>query len=167
MSKKTNHDILTAFEIYRDSVFVVDTDLLFWQSFLKILIDEYKSKSSRPDEVFSARFPVYNIDVLTNMGHLKTHKKDLSIKTLDLAKHSDDFFAWVTNLSILKIYNALEVFLFQAIQLRYFPNHKNPIDSKKSTELIKKEINLYLKSHNISVDKKTTDTLFSFLNCNQ
>lgn len=163
MSNKTNHDILTAFEIYKDTVFGVDADLRFWQSFLKLSIDEYKNKSPRIDEVFSAIFPAYNINPVTNTGLLKTHKKVLSIKTLDLARHNEDFFAWVTNLSILKTYNALEVFLFQAIQLRHFPNHKKPIDSKKAVEQINREINSYLTTKNINADTKNNRHIIQFL----
>jgi len=163
VSNKTNHDILTAFEIYKDAVFGVDADLRFWQSFLKLSIDEYKNKSSRPDEVFSAIFPAYNINPRTNSGLLKTHKKAFSIKTLDLDIHSQDFFAWVTNLSILKTYNALEVFLLQAIHLRHFPNLKNPIDSKKAVEQINREIKAYLTTQNVNSDTKNNRHIIQFL----
>lgn len=163
VSNKTNLDILAAFEIYKDAVFGVDADLRFWQSFLKLSIDEYKNKSSRPDEVFSAIFPAYDIDPSTNAGRLKTHKKVLSIKTLDLDKHSQDFFAWVTNLSILKTYNALEVFLLQAIHLKYFPNHKNPIEGKKAVEQINREIKVYLTTQNINSDTKNNRHIIQFL----
>src|SRR5437879_2875867 len=99
---KQKHDILTAFDTYKDTVFKVDIDLRFWQSFLKLSINEYKNKASRPDEVFSAIFSAYNINPKTNEGILKTHKKVYSLKTLDLDKHSEDFFVWVRILSILK-----------------------------------------------------------------
>src|SRR5690606_20314871 len=144
-------------------VFGVDTDLRFWQSFLKLSIDDYKNRSSRPAEVFSAIFPVYNINPSTNSGSLKTHKKVLSIKTLDLDKHSQDFFAWVTNLSILKTYNALEVFLLQAIHLKYFPNHNNPIEGKKAVEQINREIKAYLTNENINSDTKNNRHIIQFL----
>lgn len=166
MSNKTNLDILTAFEIYKDAVFGVDVDLRFWQSFLKLSIDEYKNSSSRPDEVFSAIFPAYNINPITNSGLLKTHKKVLSIKTLDLEKHSQDFFVWVANLSILKTYNALEVFLLQAIHLKYFPNHKNPIEGKKAVEQINREIKSYLTTQSINSDTKNNRHIIQFLKQN-
>lgn len=163
MSNRTNLDILNAFEKYKATVFSVDADLRFWQSFLKLSIDEYKNKSSRPEEVFSAIFPAYNINPDTNSGLLKTHKKVLSIKTLDLDKHSQDFFAWVTNLSILKTYNALEVFLLQAIHFRHFPNFTNRIDSKRSVEQINREIKAYLTAQNVNADTKNNRHLIQFL----
>lgn len=163
MSNTANNDILTSFEIYKNTVFGVDADLRFWQSFLKLSIDEYKNKSSRPDEVFSAIFPAYNINPITNDGLLKTHKKVYSIKTLDLDKHSKIFFAWVMNLSILKTYNALEIFLLQAIHFKYFPAHKNPINNKKAVEQINREIKSYLTTQNINVDSKNNRDIIQFL----
>jgi len=163
VSKTTKHDILTAFEIYKNTVFAVDADLRFWQSFLKRSIDEYKNKSSRPDEVFSAIFLAYDINPVTNDGLIKTYKKVYSIKTLDLDKHSKDFFVWVMNLSILKTYNALEIFLLQAIHLRYFPTHKNPIANKRAVEQINSEIKSYLTTQNINADTKNNRHIIEFL----
>ncbi len=163
VTNKTNHDILTVFEIYKDAVFVVDADLRFWQSFLKLSIDKYKNENSLPNEVFSAIFPAYNINPITNAGLLKIHKKVISINTLDLDKHSKDFFAWVANLSILKTYNALEIFLLQAVHLRYFPNQKDPIDSKKGVEQINKEIKTYLKTQSINTETKNNRHIIQFL----
>jgi len=163
VNTNTNHDILTAFEIYKDVVFGVNTDLNFWQRFLNHSIEQYKSKSSQPDEVFSAIFPVYNINPITNSGTLKTHTKVHSIKISNLDEHSQDFFAWVTNLSILKTYNAMEVFLLQAIHLKYFPDQKNPIESKKAVEQINKEIKSYLVTQNINADTKNNRHIIQFL----
>ncbi len=118
MSIKTNLDILSAFEIYKDIVFNVDAGLRFWQSFLKLSISEYKNKNSRPEQVFAAIFPAYDINPTLNNGLLMTHKKVLSINTLNLDNQSQNFFSWVTNLSILKTYNALEVFPFGGNSLK-------------------------------------------------
>lgn len=166
VNNKTKQDILTAFEIYKDIVFEVDADLRFWQSFLKFSIDEYKNKNSRPDDAFSAIFIAYNVNPNSTSDLLKTYEKFHTLKTLDLDKHSLDFFNWVTNLSILKMYNALEIFLLQAIRLRFFPDHKNPIVSKKAVEQINKEIKSFLTSQNIGIDTKNNRHIIHFLKQN-
>lgn len=163
MKSDTNYNILTAFEIYKEVIFGVDVDLRFWQSFLDLSIREYKMKNPKIEEVFTAIFPAYNINPHTNHGLLKTDNKILSIKTKDLDKHSQDFFVWVSNLSILKTYNALEIFLLQAIQLKYFPEIKNPIENKKATNQITDKIKSYLKSKDIKVDTKNNRYIIQFL----
>lgn len=158
-----NTDILTAFELYKSTVFTTDIDLRFLKSFLNDSIKEYKSKNLQSYEIFSAIFPAFNIDPITNTGRLKTHTKVYSIKTPDLDKHNKDFFVWVSNLSILKTYNALEIFLLQAIHLKYFPTHKNPIDSKKAVEQIHKEIKSHITTLNIKTDTKNNRHIIEFL----
>ena len=99
MNNSQSSEILKAFEIYKGVVFTVDSDLRFWQSFLKTAIEEHKKKYSNLDKAYSAIFPVYNINPNTNSGVLKTHKEVYSIRILDLDKHQRDFFIWVMNLS--------------------------------------------------------------------
>jgi hypothetical protein len=163
MSTKVNQKILTAFENYRDAVWQVGADLHFWQSFLKFSVEEYRGNGSRPEEVYSAGFTAVNIDLTASPGFLKTHSKVMRIKTLDLDERSQDFFVWVMNLSILKIYNSLEVFLLQAIQMTFFPNHKNPIEGKKAVDEINKEIREYLKKQSINQDTKNNRHIIRFL----
>lgn len=163
MREKTNLDILTVFEIYKDAVFGIDADLRFWHSFLELSIEEYINKNSRPEEVFSAIFTAYDINLVENIGLLKIHKKVYSVKTLDLNKRSQAFFTWVINLAIIKTYNALEVYLLQAIHIRYFPNLENPVESKKAAEQFNREIRAYLTTQNVKTDTKNNRHIIQFL----
>lgn len=155
--------IQEAFETYKNTVFKVDTDLRFWQSFIKLSIKDYQSKPSSPDVIFQAIFHAYNINPKTNLGLLKTVKTVYSRKTIDLESQSVDFFVWIMLLSILKTYNALEILLLQAIQTNYFPSPQDPNLSKKACDEIHREIKNNLISNGIKPDLKNNRHLIDFL----
>lgn len=162
----TNSKTQKAFDIYKNTVFKVDTDLRFWQPFIKLSIKDYQSKPSSPKVVFEAIFHAYNINPKTNSGLLKTVKTVYSRKTIDLESQSDDFFRWIMLLSLLKTYNALEILLLQAIQYKYFPAKKDPILSKKACDEIHMEIKKQLSSNGIKPDPKNNRHLINFLATN-
>lgn len=163
MSNKKNLDILTAFKVYQEAVFTLQTDYHFWQSFLQHAINGYKNRNTRLEEVFSAIFYAYDINPKTNTGLLKTYERTFLIKNMDLDEHIQNFFTWVTNLAIIKTYNALEVFLLQAIHLKYFPDYKNPIEGKKAVGHINKAIREYLKIQKINSDTTNNRHIIEFL----
>jgi len=163
MGNNSNQDILTIFEIYRNTILSVDSDLRFWQSFLKLSIEDYRKKEFQPEELYSAIFVAYNIEPTTSNGWLKASTKALSIKSKDLEIHSKDFFSWVMNLSILKAYNSLEVFFIQSIHLAYFSTQKSPLNDKKATEKIHQEIKAYLTTSGINADTKNNRHIIQFL----
>lgn len=163
MSYKKNLDIFTAFKVYEEAVFTVQTDIHFWQSFLQDAINEYKNRNTLLDEVFSAIFYAYNINPKTNTRLLKTYERAFLMKNMNLDKHIQSFFAWVTNLAIIKTYNALEVFLLQAIHLKHFPNYKNPIEGKKAAGHINKAIRGYLKIQKFNSDTTNNRHIIEFL----
>ena len=163
MDETSKKRLFEAFEAYRGTVFGVDVDLRFWQSIVKDLIGEYQLSGAPTSMLFSAVFHAYNLDPFSNHGYLKTQEDAFSILKGDLENHRKAFFAWVTNLSILKIYNALEIFLIQAIHLRYFPNHDSPIGNKDATGNLNKEIKAFLTTQSIKVDTKNNRHLICFL----
>jgi hypothetical protein len=158
-----NSKIKDAFETYKNTVFMVETDLRFWQSFIKLSIKDYQSKPSSPEVIFQAIFHAYNINPKTNSGFLKTVKTDYSRKTIDLETQSGDFFIWIMLLSMLKTYNALEILLLQSIQKKYYPSLKDPILSKNACDLIHREIKNNLISNGIKPDLKNNRHLIDFI----
>jgi hypothetical protein len=159
----SNSKTQKAFDIYKNTVFKVDTDLRFWQSFIKLSIKDYQSKPSSPEVVFEAIFHAYNINPKTNSGLLKTVKTVFSRKTIDLESQSHDFFIWIMILSLLKTYNALEILLLQAIQGKYFPALNDPILSKKACDEIHRETKNNLISNGIKPDPKNNRHIIDFL----
>lgn len=155
-------DIAKAFSNYRSVIFKIDTDLNFWKSFLGVSIKNYQSKISKPDEIYSACFSVYNIDIRSNEGILTPFKDLVSIRTVDLEEHKSMFFSWILNLSILKSYNAMEIFLLQAIWLKYYPILKNPISDRNGFPL-QREIKKELNDLGLKTDTKNNRYLIEFL----
>jgi hypothetical protein len=155
--------IKDAFDTYKNTVFMIETDLSFWQSFIKLSIKDYQSKPSRPEVIFQAIFHAYNINPKTNSGFLKTVKTNYSRKTVDLEMQSGDFFVWIMLLSMLKTYNALENLLLQSIQIKYYPLLKDPILSKNACDAIHREIKNNLISIGVKPDPKNNRHLIDFI----
>jgi hypothetical protein len=156
-------DINSAFNIYKNLIFAIENDLRFWQSFLELSIKTYKNQELIPKEIFSSMFTVYDFDIKSNEGYIKSLENSYSIKTSDLDFYSDLFFIWVMNLSILKSYNAMETLFHQAIWLKYYPTLKNPSLSKKNTDILEKEIKAYLNAKMLKSDTKNNRHLIEFL----
>ncbi|PWS32132.1 hypothetical protein [Pedobacter paludis] len=155
-------EILKAFDIYRNIVFATDTDLSFWKSFLDTSINSYKINNPNQVGLYEAGFYVYEYNSKYN-GLLKGHQKSRSIETSNLETYKNDFISWISNLAILKIYNALENFILQAIHIRYFPENKHAVGSKKAIDKLNNEIKTYLLDNNLSIDTKNNRHIIQFL----
>jgi hypothetical protein len=158
-----NKKIQEAFETYKNTVFMVDVDLRFWQSFIKSSIKDYQNKPTRPEVIFQAVFNAYNINPQTNSGFLKTIKTAYSRKTIDLESQSKDFFIWIMLLSMLKTYNSLEILLLQSIQMKYYTSFNDPIQSKKACDIVHQEIKKCLIQNGIKPDLKNNRHLIDFI----
>jgi len=156
-------EIIKAFNAYRDIVFAIDTDLNFWKSFLGGAINDYRIKNPLQIDLYQAGFFVYDLSSSSDSGRLKGHNEIRSIETLDLEKYSNDFFHWISNLAILKNYNALENFIFRAIQIKYFNHTRHSFGSKKAIEQMNIDIKSYLKENDLSVDTKNNRHVVQFL----
>lgn len=161
MPKSTNSQIQECFDSYKESIFNIDHDIRFWKHFLKISIDSFLASIDR--EVSTAIFTVYDLQYDKIAGCLKTHEKIYKINASELQAKSNDFFTWVMNLSILNAYNSMEVLILQAIQIKYYPDLKNPIDGKKQTDKIQRQIKNYLEINSVKVNTKNNNHIIQFL----
>ena len=155
-------EILKAFDTYRNIVFATDTDLNFWKSFLDTSINDYKMNNPNQVELYEAGFYVYDYGINNDYGFLKGHKESRSIDTSNIERYKDNFISWVSNLAILKVYNALENFMLRAIQIKYFPT-LNFNGSRKGNNEINNAIISYLKFENINIDTKNNRHIIQFL----
>jgi len=163
MNKEKNKNILKAFDNYKKIVFPTTNDINFWHSVVKWAISEYQSKPPSLGINFESVFTTHDLDYKSFHGLLKVHKEIFTIKTIHLESHSQSFFIWVMNLSIIKIYNASETFLLNTIGFIYFPNIKYRNNNKKFHELIQREIKNHLKHKNFKFDTKNNKHLILFL----
>ncbi|QDW26784.1 hypothetical protein FFJ24_018915 [Pedobacter sp. KBS0701] len=161
--KNNENEILKAFEIYKNIVFATGVDLSFWKSFMELSINEYKKGNAQSAELFTAGFFVYNLSPINNQGSLKSHEAIRSIGSNELEKYKSDFFSWISNLVILKTYNALEIFILQAIHIKYFSSDKDLIGSKKVVDDVNNEIKTYLKEIGANLDTKNNRHIIQFL----
>jgi hypothetical protein len=160
---KDSFDISKAFDNYVRVISTIATDISFWKSFLTLSIKNYQDREAKPDEIYGSVFTAYDINVTTNSGHLATSNRTTSILTVDLEEHRILFFTWIMNLSLLKSYNALEIFLLQAIWLKYYPSLDNPTNNKKASDNLQKEIKDILNQRGLTVDTKNNRHLIEFL----
>jgi hypothetical protein len=161
--RDNGNKILKAFEIYKNIVFETGMDLSFWKSFMELSINEYKKGNSQASELFTAGFFVYNLSPINSQGFLKSHEAIRSIGSNKLEEYKSDFFSWISNLVILKTYNALEIFILQAIHIKYFSTDEDLIGSKKVVDYVNKEIRAYLKETGTNIDTKNNRHIIQFL----
>jgi hypothetical protein len=163
---QTESNYRTFFTHYQDTVHQLDTDIRFWKHFLTISIDRYKEDNPTNTWIHQSGFSIYDIspDGLTSWLH--SSSKVLTIEIDDLTEQSNNFFAWVMNVSIIRIYNSLELLLLQTIQFKYFPLLDNPIKGKKFANKIVSEIKNYLKAKSLNADTVNNRHLIQFLKSN-
>ena len=156
-------DIVKAFENYRRIIAMIDHDLSFWESFLSHSIKEYQKQKGMSEEIYGSVFAVWDVNPATNDWVLTTHNETKSTMTVDLERHRLSFYAWIENLILLKIYNASEIFLLQAIWLKYFPTLSNPTASSKASNELQKKIRKELNGSQLMADTKNNRHLMEFL----
>jgi hypothetical protein len=153
----------THFDEYLKSSFQFEVDLRFWKHFLSTSIKNYQLENPENRWINEAGFSLYNLrpDGQNTWLHVSNDTSTIEIKDLD--KHSHDFFIWVMNLSIVRIYNAAELLLLNTIQLKYFPTLK-PIDNnKKNINKIIAEIKNHLVAASKPVDTTNNRYIIEFL----
>lgn len=154
-------DIKSAFQLYKRTSFLVDTDLNFWTSVLNNAVNSFKGE---PSTQFCATiFTAYNIEAAGPEGFLTDFKGHVAVTTKDLESKKQFFLSWVCNLTTLKLYNAVEVFFLHAIWLRYYGHLKNPITNKKNSDTLLKAITTYLDDKGLAIDRKNNRYLIEFL----
>lgn len=156
-----NFTIRSAFRQYKDVVFGVTTDLHFWNSGLEKVVSQYNERPSQM--LFEAIFAVYNMESEGPNGSLEDFKKTISVSGEDADKKRQLFMAWVTNLTVLKLYTSSETFLLQAIWLRFYPHLKNPTFNKKAADALHREIMSHLFSCGLSKDSTNNRYLMVYL----
>jgi len=154
-------EIISIFNVYRDSIFSIENDLQFWKDFLKGAIDNYPKMIKR--EIYSSIFVAYNIDYLSNTGYLKCHEEVFKISTSDLETKRQDFFYWIINLSVLRAYNSLEILLLRSIQKSYYSQFEDPLNGKKQSDQIQIEIRNFLSANSIKFNPKNNEHIIHFL----
>lgn len=156
----------TYFNDYIRSVFQIQDDIRFWKHFLTMSIDKYKTENPVNRWISQSGFAVYNIPSDGKNIWLHSSNETLTIEIDDLMNHSNNFFNWVMNLSLIRMYNAVELLLLRAIQLKHFPTLSDPITGKKETNKVIAEIKNYLKNNDQDTDTKNNRHIILFLKLN-
>ena len=158
------NDIKKPFENYRETVHQVQTDLQFWKSFVKRGISEYQKTTSENREIFTSGFLVY--DFAQCNGTARMHKKTMNIETDDLENQLTNFFARIQNLVIVKVYNAVEILLIEAIRLKSFPLEQSVLRKKKNANKIHQNIKEYLTTNKINYDTTNNRHIIALIEAN-
>jgi len=150
------------FDDYMRTVFQTEIDLRFWKHFLSISIDKYKLDNPANRWINQSGFSLYNIQPDGSDTWLHVSKETFTIEIKDLDIHSDNFFTWIMNLAIIRIYNSVELLLLQSIQSKYFPNLQSPISKRETNKLIA-EIRNFLTVHGQAADLTNNRYIIEFL----
>ena len=164
MINQTNYK--NYFDDYIKCVLQVQDDIRFWKHFLTISIDKYKADNPINRWISQSGFSLYNIPSDGKDIWLNCSDETFTIEIDDLTHHSNNFFNWVMSLSLIRMYNAVELLLLRAIQNKYFPALRDPIVGKKETNKVIAEIKNYLKNNNQDIDAKNNRHIILFLKFN-
>jgi hypothetical protein len=167
MDEFYSNNLRNAFTDYKSSVWSIDVDLHYWQSFLKWAIAEYQKIGNLPEIIFEAGYFVYDIDHSSQAGFLKSdYNVNLIIKRSELDFHRAEFINWVMNFAIVRAYNAIELFFLQLINIHFFKNQKNKYLNKKDIDKIQNQIKIFLTANNICYDTKNNRHIIQFFKLN-
>lgn len=154
------------FDEYIKSVSQIEIDIRFWKHFLTMSIEKYKTENPINRWISQSGFSLYNIPADGKNVWLHSSNETFSIEIDDLTAHNNNFFVWIMNLSLIRMYNAVELLLLQAIRHKYFPSLADPIVGKKETNKVIEQIKVYLKNNSQTVDTKNNRYIILFLKLN-
>lgn len=163
-SFQSNVTITDAFNLYKKSAQSTQDDLQFWKVFLESGIENIKENNINPKLFYSSSFAVYDHNVESQSGYLKLYQQPIIINKNNITERLGNYRDWVLNFSLVRIYNALEIFIFQAIQIRYYPNLKNPLGDKGVIRNINNEIASYLEGKRIKFNTTNNRHIIEYIN---
>ncbi|NLA25327.1 MAG: hypothetical protein GX879_10215 [Bacteroidales bacterium] len=158
-----NNKIKKIFDDYREVVFSTNIDLYFWKSFTDKAIEDYISIHGNSKLLYQAIFSVNDLNSSNNNKLPDFYQKEISISTSNLKERRQHLYSWMINLSLLKIYNAVEIFLLRSISLKYFSYLDDPLSSKNACIKLDKNISLEFKNNNLKKDGKNNRYLIDFI----
>jgi hypothetical protein len=166
MKPTMKNDIAKAYENYVEAVFQVGIDLNFWSSFLKTYVEKFQKENIEAREIFSSLFGAYDIDISSNSEFLKIYEKSKTISSDDLGEYRVNFFSWVINSGLVKVYIAIELALIQTIWDKDFSNLPNPAVRKKNADAIQRKIREKLCENSKSGETKNNRHIIEYLSLN-
>ena len=126
-------------------------------------IDKYKSENPINRWISQSGFGAYDIPSDGSGGIHKMSRDIFTIEIDDLTTHSNNFFIWVMNLSMIRMYSSLELLLLRTIRSTYFPSIQDPIIGKQQTNKAIEEIKIFLKCSGQAIDTKNNRYILAFL----
>jgi hypothetical protein len=152
-----DHDSLRT--AYSGVVFSISNDLVFWQTFLPVAIQAHREKYPEQTRFFESGLYAYNINLADNKGWLHGLGQSAEITSENLDSSRERFFMWIRLLSIVRIYNALELLLYGIIETRYLP----PANEQRPLKRLKTLILTELKQAGIPHETKNNGFLLAYL----
>jgi hypothetical protein len=144
---------------YSGVVFSISNDLIFGQTFLPAAIQAHREKYPQQTRFFESGLYAYNINLSDNKGWLHGLGLSVEITKDSLEASRERFFMWIRLLSIVRIYNALELLLYGIIETRYLPSATLQQPMRKLKTLILTE----LKNDGVSTGTKNNAFLLTYL----
>ena len=157
------NDYNNFFQTYKNSTWQIENHLRFWHHFMTTSIDNYKADNPGNSTIYESGFSIYNIPSDVSKTWLNSSNHIFSINPNNLKEQSDNFFNWIMNLSIVRIYNSAELLLLQSIQHKFFPACSDPSTSKQEMDMVVGEIKRDLGSNGFKVKKRNNEYLVTFL----
>ena len=150
------------YDEYVRTVFQLEVDIRFWKEFIDTSIENYKENNPVNKWIHEAGFSIYDIP-LGEGTWLHTSKDTKTIEIDDLPKNNKDFFTWIMNLSLVRVYNSIELLLIKVIRVQYFPKMEDPGKGRKEINKIYEAVKNELKLGGLTANTKNQRHLIEFL----
>lgn len=152
--------IIDIHESYKKSIHSLVDDLGFWYHFINNWAIPEFQKQNQPRLIRSSGYGAYDHSPVLPEGYFKMSLEIREIHSQDLEQHSNNFFNWLMNLSLVRAYNALEILLLKTINTAFLNLQTNTFTSKRERNKIDKEIDRLL---NIKSERINNKHLIQFL----
>src|SRR5436190_11053596 len=153
------------FEDFKNVSWQIEQDLRFWKHFLDYSINKFKEENPENRKITESGFSIYNWNHEEDSAWLSSSNETSHKEINDLDVHSKNFFLWIMNLSIVRIYNSTELVLLRSIK-KYFPNLADPLKGKKETNALIAAIKGTFTTQNVKLDTKNNRYIIHFLQNN-
>jgi hypothetical protein len=156
--------IKDSYRRYMDTLFQINNDLHFWDTFLSNKINEIVLNDPDPGRsAFESGFYVYDIPHNSQQGWLKNLNLEFEKAMSDLPEWFKEFFGRTTNLYIAKGYNEMELLLLEVIHRIYFPEIIDDIRERSYYRKVEGKIKEFFKNKGEEFDTKNDRHIIKFL----
>jgi hypothetical protein len=146
------------FNHYKTISWQVEADIRFWKHFLDLSIDRYINENLINRRILESGSSIYSLNHIKDTAWLASSNETLSKLNIDLNAHGREFFHWIMNLSIGRVYISLKIILLRVVKEKYFLNFTDLLSGEKETDAVIAAVKFSLRNQQARLTQKKMAT---------